>query len=69
MGNKVSGHAAQAPVGDWQSPISSELIVSKTIKLSEPCFGPGGSVCWLEGRPEEGGRSVLVCRWVNVCHF
>lgn len=69
MGTKLSKAGAdgtrgvkEAPVGEWQSPISSELIVSKTIKLAAPQFGPGGSLLWLESRPEEGGRSVIVIR-------
>jgi dipeptidyl aminopeptidase/acylaminoacyl peptidase len=30
------------------------------IRLSEPHLGPDGSAWWLEGRPAEGGRTVLV---------
>jgi hypothetical protein len=45
--------------GEWPSPISSELIVSKTIKLSTPSASSDG-IFWLEGRPSEQGRQVLV---------
>lgn len=50
-----------APYGSWKSPISSELIVSETIMLGSPALD-GEDVYWLEGRPQEGGRQVLVRR-------
>lgn len=63
MGQRHSRQAAG--VGQWESPITSELITSKTLKLSLPYFdGDGdGSLYWLEGRPAEGGRTVVVRRW------
>ena len=48
-----------APYGTWRSPITAELIVSQSIGLSAPLID-GGDVYWLETRPSEGGRSVLV---------
>ncbi len=45
--------------GCWTSPITSDLIVSKTIRLGEINVD-GQNVYWLEGRPNEGGRNVLV---------
>ena len=48
-----------APYGTWRSPITAELIVSQSIGLSAPLID-GGDVYWLESRPSEGGRSVLV---------
>ena len=48
-----------APYGTWKSPISSDLIVKGAIGLSSPDFLQNG-VCWIESRPKEGGRSVLV---------
>ncbi|MGK7913955.1 MAG: prolyl oligopeptidase family serine peptidase [Prochloraceae cyanobacterium] len=50
-----------APFGSWKSPITSELIVSKTIKLGEVTLD-GENIYWLEGRPFEEGRNVLVRR-------
>jgi dipeptidyl aminopeptidase/acylaminoacyl peptidase len=47
------------PYGSWSSPITSDLIVSKTIGLSEIMLA-SGDIYWLEMRPEEGGRSVIV---------
>src|SRR5262249_49138645 len=48
-----------APYGSWKSPITSELIVAQSITLSELCLD-GGHVYWLEGRPQEQGRYVVV---------
>ncbi|MDJ1185645.1 S9 family peptidase [Roseofilum casamattae] len=50
-----------SPYGSWKSPITSDLIVAGTIALK------GGrldrdNLYWLEGRPSEGGRNVLVHR-------
>ena len=54
----------EAGVGEWQSPITSELITSSTIRLAAPYISPDGKVFWVEGRPTEGGRQVLVVRSV-----
>ena len=51
-----------APVGQWVSPITSELITASSISLGAPQLAPGGEyVYWAEGRPTEKGRQVL-CR-------
>ncbi len=50
-----------APFGSWQSPITSDLIVAGTIRLGEIRLD-GDAVYWLEGRPKEGGRYVVVKR-------
>ena len=49
----------RAPYGSWKSPITSELIVAKSIGLSEVRLD-GNDAYWLESRPEEGGRNVVV---------
>ncbi|MBO0738881.1 MAG: S9 family peptidase, partial [Alphaproteobacteria bacterium] len=48
-----------APYGSWSSPITSELIAVSTIGLGE-IWLDGADVYWLEARPREGGRSVIV---------
>jgi dipeptidyl aminopeptidase/acylaminoacyl peptidase len=48
-----------APYGSWKSPITSDLIVSQAISLSDVRFD-GDAVFWLEGRPQEQGRNVVV---------
>ncbi|HEY7665882.1 MAG TPA: prolyl oligopeptidase family serine peptidase [Xanthobacteraceae bacterium] len=48
-----------APYGSWRSPITSELIVAQSITLSEVRLD-GADIYWLEGRPQERGRNVVV---------
>jgi dipeptidyl aminopeptidase/acylaminoacyl peptidase len=50
-----------APYGSWKSPITSDLIVSGSVGLSQPTFS-GDDVYWIEMRPTEGGRNVIVRR-------
>jgi dipeptidyl aminopeptidase/acylaminoacyl peptidase len=49
----------QAPYVSWRSPISSDLIVAQSIGLSEVRIDRG-QVYWLELRPQELGRHVIV---------
>ena len=48
-----------APYGSWLSPITSDLIVAQAVGLSEVRFD-GDEIYWLESRPQEAGRSVVV---------
>src|SRR6266567_6703721 len=48
-----------APYGSWKSPITSDLIVAQSIALSEARLD-GDKIHWLEGRPQEQGRFVVV---------
>ena len=48
-----------APYGSWKSPITSDFIVAQSIGLSDVRLD-GGSVYWLEARPQEQGRNVVV---------
>ncbi len=48
-----------APYGSWKSPITSERIVSESIKLGQITLD-GDDVYWIESRPTEGGRSAIV---------
>ncbi len=50
-----------APYGSWKSPITSDMLVSETVKLSEPRFD-SGNLYWLESRPSEKGRTAIVRR-------
>jgi dipeptidyl aminopeptidase/acylaminoacyl peptidase len=50
-----------APYGTWASPITAELIVAETVRLGAVALD-GDDICWVEGRPAEGGRSVIVRR-------
>lgn len=48
-----------APYGSWKSPISSDMIVSGSIGLGGVALD-GDDIYWLESRPSEGGRNVVV---------
>lgn len=50
-----------APYGSWGSPITSDLIVASSIGLGG-ILSDGTDVFWLESRPQERGRSVIVRR-------
>src|SRR5215208_6692043 len=49
-----------ASFGSWRSPITAELVARAGMRLAEPWIGDDGSAWWLEGRPAEAGRGVLV---------
>ncbi len=53
-----------APYGSWRSPISSDLIVSGVVGLSEVVVD-NEDVYWMESRPGEDGRNVVVRRTVD----
>lgn len=48
-----------APFGAWASPITADSIVGGTISLGG-CALDGDAALWTEGRPAEGGRTVVV---------
>ncbi|GBG77526.1 hypothetical protein CBR_g23970 [Chara braunii] len=50
----------EAPYGAWRSPISSDVATGKMLRLGGAAIDDDGRVIWLEGRPSESGRSVLV---------
>lgn len=47
-----------APCGSWKSPITSDLIVSGSIKLGQ-LWLERRELYWVESRPTEGGRNVI----------
>jgi dipeptidyl aminopeptidase/acylaminoacyl peptidase len=50
-----------ASYGSWKSPITSDVIVSGSIGLGQTAL-EGEDAYWIEMRPTEGGRSVIVRR-------
>ena len=48
-----------AAFGSWKSPITSDLIVSKTIGIDNLAIDRH-NIYWLEKRPQEKGRSLIV---------
>ena len=53
--------ATVAPFGAWPSPISAADVARGRLRLGFPVVSDG-QVWWQEGRPEEGGRTVIVHR-------
>jgi dipeptidyl aminopeptidase/acylaminoacyl peptidase len=53
-----------APYGSWKSPITSDLIVKESIGLSQLRLVED-NVYWIEMRPSEGGRQVIVRHAAN----
>src|ERR1043166_110357 len=47
--------------GSWKSPITSDIIVKETMGLSQPRL-LGEVTYWIEMRPSERGRQVIVRR-------
>ena len=47
------------PFGTWPSPITPDAIVAETVRLASVTLD-AGRIGWLEGRPGDGGRNVLV---------
>jgi len=52
------------PYGSWPSPVTADLIASKTLRLLEPTV-VGDDTYWIEVRPSEEGRYALVRRSSN----
>jgi dipeptidyl aminopeptidase/acylaminoacyl peptidase len=50
-----------APYGAWESPFPISLLTSGVVALGE-VKAAGGVRWWLEGRPDEKGRQVLIRR-------
>jgi dipeptidyl aminopeptidase/acylaminoacyl peptidase len=48
-----------APFGAWSSPISAEMLATAAVGLGEPWLEDGVAY-WIELRPAEQGRSVVV---------
>ena len=49
------------PFGTWESPITAAVAATQGLRLGAPAVD-GTDVYWIEGRPAEGGRNVLVRR-------
>ncbi|MGH9298523.1 MAG: prolyl oligopeptidase family serine peptidase [Acidimicrobiales bacterium] len=54
--------ATVAPFGTWSSPVTLDLLVEDVVQVTFPLAGPDNEVYWLERRPSEGGRQVIVRR-------
>jgi dipeptidyl aminopeptidase/acylaminoacyl peptidase len=54
--------ATVAPYGSWRSPIDAATVARAGRRLAAATLAGDGAVWWAEGRPDEGGRVVLVRR-------
>jgi dipeptidyl aminopeptidase/acylaminoacyl peptidase len=60
-GEELMADKKTSPFGSWKSPITSDLIVAGTVGLGSITLD-GEDVYWIEARPSEGGRNVIVKR-------
>ncbi|XP_057986842.1 uncharacterized protein LOC110640795 isoform X2 [Hevea brasiliensis] len=49
-----------APYGSWKSPITADIVSGASKGLDGTAIDGRGRLFWLESRPTEAGRSVLV---------
>ena len=54
-------HGEPTPYGAWASPISARDVAEGARRIDD-IAAAGDRVCWIERRPDEGGRNVLVGR-------
>ena len=50
-----------APYGSWRSPITVDMVASGSVRLGQ-LMADGEDIYWVEMRPEEAGRYVVVQR-------
>lgn len=48
------------PYGAWPSPVSAEMVASKSVSMSNVLLTEDNRLYWVESRPEEGGRHVVM---------
>lgn len=58
---EVVAQPSGLPYGAWPSPIRIEDLLGDSVRLGEPWID-GDEIYWIESRPAEAGRSVLVRR-------
>jgi len=61
----VNAVAVAAPGGSWLSPLTARAVVAGAVSPGEVEVH-AGQVWWSESRPDEGGRSVVVCDGVDA---
>ncbi|MEX0642565.1 MAG: S9 family peptidase [Pirellulales bacterium] len=50
-----------APYGSWRSPITTQMLVQGAVRFGDMCVD-GDTLYWVEVRPQEEGRYVIVRR-------
>ena len=61
MTRDVSSRPRASPYGTWRSPVTADAIVAGVIGLSQIQLD-GDEIFWVEQRPAEAGRNVVVRR-------
>ncbi len=61
MSDDPSSRPGPTPFGAWASPISARDVAEGARRIDD-IAAAGDEVCWIERRPDEGGRNVLVRR-------
>ena len=51
---------ADAKFGSWASPITAKFITTSGVRMGSISLDEEERLHWLEGRPQEGGRQVVV---------
>ncbi|KAF2614356.1 hypothetical protein F2Q70_00013928 [Brassica cretica] len=49
-----------APYGSWKSPMTADIVSGSSKRLGGTAVDSRGRLVWLESRPNESGRGVLV---------
>ena len=49
-----------APYGSWKSPIAAEMLIGGGRRRLSEIRCDGNDIYWLDGRPKEGGRQVIM---------
>ena len=49
-----------APYGSWKSPIAADMLISGGKRRLSEVRCDGNDIYWLDGRPKEGGRQVIM---------
>ena len=53
------GARPRLPYGSWPSPVTAAMVAASEVRLEGVCCD-GPDVYWIEGRPDERGRCVIV---------
>ncbi|KAF8022931.1 hypothetical protein BT93_F0446 [Corymbia citriodora subsp. variegata] len=59
-GTTAERQRVTAPYGSWKSPITADVVSGASKSLGGIAVDGDGRLVWLESRPNESGRSVLV---------
>src|SRR5687767_10277735 len=59
--SRLPAERVTAPYGTWASPLTAQAVAAGALKLGDITV-EGDDIYWVEGRPAEGGRSVVVKR-------